>query len=136
MQIKESNGRYSVVLADDHIGIVQMVSRLLADEFDVVATVGDGATVVQAAISHSPDVVVLDICMPGLDGIQAAREIRRQGISSKLVILTVQKDPEYMEAARNLGASYVLKCHMHKDLVQALKEALAGRIFVSTARSA
>jgi DNA-binding NarL/FixJ family response regulator len=75
--------------------------------------------------------LVLDIAMPGLDGIQAAREVRRLTLAARLIFLTVQEDADYMRAAHDLGASYVLKHRMHIDLPVAMKEALAGRMFVS-----
>jgi DNA-binding NarL/FixJ family response regulator len=120
-----------VALADDHIAVLQRVSTLLATEFEIVAAVEDGANAVQAGLDFRPDIFILDICMPGLSGIQAAGEMRRLGLSSKLVFLTIQEDADYLEAAQALGASYVLKSRMHSDLPLAVREALAGRIFVS-----
>jgi len=123
--------RPTVVLADDHPRVLSRVGELLANECNVVAGVSDGIKVVQAALQYQPDIVVLDIGMPGLDGIQAAREVRRLTLRARLIFLTVQEDADYIRAARELGASYVVKRRMHIDLLLAVKEALAGRMFVS-----
>ncbi|HXY07882.1 MAG TPA: response regulator transcription factor [Terriglobales bacterium] len=123
--------RPTVVLADDHARVLSRVGELLADECNVVAGVSDGIKVVQAALKYKPDIVVLDIAMPGLDGIQAAREVRRFALPARLIFLTVQEDADYIRAAQDLGASYVVKRRMHIDLPLAIKEALAGRMFFS-----
>lgn len=104
---------------------------LLREDFEVVATVGDGAKAVQAVSDLKPDVVVLDIGMPGTDGIQAARRLRDLGATSKVVFLTVQQDDGCVEAANAIGACYVLKARMYSDLSTAIAEALAGRLFCS-----
>ena len=123
--------RPTVVLADDHEGILKGVREILGDGFDIVATVRDGSKAVEAAIELQPDILVLDIAMPELDGMRAAMEIKRLGICAKLVFLTVQEDYDYVQAADGMGASYVLKARMHVDLPLAIREALAGRRFVS-----
>jgi DNA-binding NarL/FixJ family response regulator len=125
--------RPTVVLADDHPRVLSRVGELLANECDVVAGVSDGIKAVQAALKYKPDIVVLDIAMPGLDGIQAGRELRRLTLPmpARLIFLTVQEDADYIRAAHELGASYVVKRRMHIDLLLAVKEALAGRMFVS-----
>jgi DNA-binding NarL/FixJ family response regulator len=121
----------TVVLADNHGRVLSEVKMLLRDEFDVVASVDDGAKAVQAVAELRPDVVVLDIGMPGTNGIQAAHQLRELGFTSKLVFLTVQQDADCLEAAGAMGASYVLKARMYSDLLTAIVEALAGRLFFS-----
>jgi DNA-binding NarL/FixJ family response regulator len=121
----------TLILADDHDGVLRRVKELLANEFNVVAALSKGTDIANATLKYKPDILVLDISMPGLNGIQAGREIRRLGISAKLIFLTVQEDPDYVQAARGLQASYVLKRRMLVDLPLAIQEALAGRIFVS-----
>jgi len=123
--------RPTIVLADDHRGVVNVASMLLCGDYDVVATVCDGAMAVEAVAEHKPDIVVLDIGMPSTDGIHAAQRIRTLGFTSRVVFLTVQEDADCVEAARALGASYVLKPRMYSDLVMAIAEALAGRLFFS-----
>jgi DNA-binding NarL/FixJ family response regulator len=126
-----SDHRPTVVIADDHAGILRRVSEILDSEFQIVAAVGDGMRSIEAAAKYKPDVMVLDIAMPRADGIQAAREIKLLGLCPRIVFLTVQEDADYVQAANQLGACYVLKSRMHIDLTQAIKEALAGRTFVS-----
>lgn len=126
-----SDHKPTVVIADDHDGILRRVSEILDNEFRIVAAVGDGKRSIEAAAQYNPDVMVMDIAMPRADGIQAAREIKLLGLTPRIVFLTVQEDADYVQAASSLGACYVLKSRMHIDLTQAIKEALAGRIFTS-----
>jgi DNA-binding NarL/FixJ family response regulator len=126
-----SRRKPTVVLADDHGRVLSEATMLLRDEFEVVATVGDGAKAVQAVTELRPDVVVLDIGMPGTDGIQAALRLKALGVTPKLVFLTVQLDADTVEAACAMGACYVLKARMYSDLSTAIEEALAGRLFFS-----
>jgi len=125
------NHRPTMVLADDHVGILNRASEILAQEFNIVATANDGISAVRAAMEFKPDILILDIAMPGINGIRVAHEVRRLGLTAKLVFLTVQADPDYIQTAHGIGANYVLKPRMHLDLLLAVKEALAGRSFVS-----
>jgi DNA-binding NarL/FixJ family response regulator len=127
----ESSRRLKVVIADDSQAMRDRVSRLFAGEMDVVATVSDGESVVKAVQDLRPDLVILDIAMPVQNGMSAARKIRDMGISVPIVFLSVQSDPEFREAAVQLGASYVSKARMRSDLGLAIRDALTGRIFVS-----
>jgi DNA-binding NarL/FixJ family response regulator len=121
----------TVVLADDYARVLEEVSSLLEEEFDIVGTAHDGSGAVRAVAVLKPDVVVLDIAMPGTNGIEAAHEFRNLGLAPKLVFLTGLEDTDHEAAASDLGASYVLKCRMASDLMFAIREALAGRRFVS-----
>ena len=127
----ESSRRLKVVIADDSQAMRDRVSRLFAGEMDVVATVSDGESVVKAVQDLRPNLVILDIAMPVQNGMSAARKIRDMGISVPIVFLSVQSDPEFREAAVQLGASYVSKARMRSDLGVAIRDALTGRIFVS-----
>ena len=126
-----SDHRGKLVIADDHELITRKVVEIVADEFDVVATLNDGLQVAETVESLRPDIILLDISMPFVDGLTAAREVKRSGLPVKIVFLTVGEDADAVHAAIALGASYVLKRRMHVDLLMALQEALAGRIFVS-----
>ena len=124
-------GRPTVVIADDHVGMQKWISEVLADECNILAIVNDGSKAVRAAVEFKPDVVILDLFMPGVDGIHAAQEMRRLGVPAKLIIISVQDDAEYVEIAGSIGAGYVVKTRIHVDLSLAVKEVLAGRTFVS-----
>ena len=124
--------RARILVADDHAGMQERVSNLLNSHFEVVAIVNDGLAAVDATARLKPDLVLLDILMPQLDGIRAAQELKRQGSEAKVVFLTVQQDEEYVAAAFESGATgYVFKSRMHSDLVWAIDRALAGEVFVS-----
>jgi DNA-binding NarL/FixJ family response regulator len=124
--------RIRVLLADDHQDFLAVATRLLEPEFDVVKTVGNGRAVLDEAARLQPDVLVLDISMPVLNGIEAARRLKAAGCGAKIVFLTVHGDADYVRAALGAGAhGYVVKCRLASDLLPALREALAGRSFVS-----
>ena len=124
--------RVRVLLADDHQDFLEAVARLLEPEFEVVQTAGDGQRLIDEAARLEPDVLVLDISMPVLNGIEAARQLRGAGSRAKIVFLTVHQDPDYVRGALEAGAlGYVAKSRLASDLPLALREALAGRSFVS-----
>jgi len=122
-----------LLLADDHTILVEGLKALLAPEFDVVATAGDGRAVLEAAEKHQPDLILLDISMPGLNGIEAARRLKQSNPDAKLIILTMHGDLSYVSAAFHAGASgYVLKQSAATELVTALHEVASGRRYVSS----
>jgi len=124
--------RIRVLLADDHKDFLAAAARLLQPEFEVVKSVGDGRALLEEAVRLEPDILVIDISMPVLNGIEAARQLRAAGSTAKIVFLTVHQDPEYVHAALAAGAQgYVAKCQLATDLLLALREAVAGRSFVS-----
>lgn len=124
----------TVLLADDHEEFLAVVRRLLEPEFVVVEAVRDGLAAVESTARLTPDVLVLDLSKPLMDGIAAARALRAAGSRTKIVFLTVHGDPDYVRAALAAGAvGYVVKCRLASDLVPALRGALAGRPFVSPA---
>ena len=124
--------RVRVLLADDHAAFLAAAARILESEYDVVAAVADGRAVLDAAARLEPDILVLDISMPVLNGIEAARRLLAAGSGAKVVFVTVHEDPDSVRAALAAGAQgYVVKCRLVSDLPSALREALAGRSFVS-----
>jgi len=125
----------NVVIADDHEGMLTRICEVLRSLCQVVATAKDGLTAIAAVIQFKPDIAILDISMPNLDGFNAAAEMRRLGLPAKLIFLTIQEDEEFIQAARAMSASYVLKCQMHTDLAIAIRESLAGRTFTSQVSS-
>jgi DNA-binding NarL/FixJ family response regulator len=127
-----TDGRPTIVLADDNALLLKRVSQLLAPSYNILAAVSNGVLAVEAVQRLDPDVAVLDIAMPGLDGFQTACGIRQNSRSTKLVFLTMYDDEEYVSFALESGVlGYVLKRLMHSDLIPAIEHALAGHIFVS-----
>jgi DNA-binding NarL/FixJ family response regulator len=125
-------GKVRVLLADDHEAILARVRSILCEDFEVVSTVGNGRDAVTEVRRLDPDVLVMDISMPVLDGLQAASQLRRNRCRTKVVFLTVHEDQDYVDAALAAGASgYVTKSHITSDLVPAIREALDGRTYVS-----
>lgn len=126
-----------ILLADDHRRLLELVQGLLEPTFDVVTCVEDGESLVEAAGKLQPDVIITDISMPKLNGIEAAGRLRESGSSSKIVFLTVHADPDFVQAALKTGAlAYVSKHRVNTDLVVAIGEAVAERMFVSPLRLA
>lgn len=124
--------RARVVLADDHQEFLACTVSLLRLEFDVVETVRDGEALIEAAERLDPDILVVDISMPGLNGIEAARRIKATGCKARVVFLSMHQDQDYVEAALATGADcFVTKNNLASDLVPAMREALAGRGYVS-----
>ena len=120
--------RPRVLLADDDDGILKAISRTLASDFEVVATVTDGQQALDAVRRLDPDVAVLDISMPGLNGFETAAALQRSGERAKTVFLTMHQDDDFVAKAISAGAmGYVLKTLAWSDLIPALRHALAGR---------
>jgi DNA-binding NarL/FixJ family response regulator len=116
--------------------MLEAVSTLLEDEFSVVAAVTDGRQAIDAVGRLDPDIAVLDITMPELDGFRTAQAMKKAGSRSKVVFLTLHDADEYVEAALRTGAQgYVLKSRMEADLPSALHHALAGRSFLPSLTS-
>jgi DNA-binding NarL/FixJ family response regulator len=121
-----------ILLADDHPDMLGVVARLLSRSFDVVGMVGDGESLVAIAAELQPDVLVVDISMPLLTGIEAAQKLKERGNPARIVFLTVHDDPDFVRASLATGAfGYVVKPRVATDLIPAIQEALAGRIFIS-----
>jgi DNA-binding NarL/FixJ family response regulator len=124
--------RSRVLLADDHPAMLALTAAVLAGEYLVVGSVGDGRALLAEAERLHPDVIVLDITMPRLDGIQAAAQLLRSSHPARLVFLTVHEDPDFARAALDAGAlGYVLKARLASDLLPAVRAALADRRFIS-----
>ncbi len=125
-------GRIRVLLADDHGAMLDRVTDLLADECDVIGTAIDGRQALDAAQNLKPDVLVLDISMPVMNGIETARRLKEAGVKTRIVFLTVHDDPDFAGEALETGAlGYVIKSRIVSDLVAAINEVHAGRSFVS-----
>lgn len=124
-----------VILADDHT-IVRKGLRVLLEEagfIDVVAEAQDGREILELVARHRPDVVVMDISMPHLNGLEATRRIKNKYPDLKVVVLTMHMDEEYVLQSLNVGANaYIVKRSAPNDLVHAINEALDDRVYVST----
>jgi DNA-binding NarL/FixJ family response regulator len=121
-----------VLLADDHVQLLGELRLQLGREFEVVGAVENGEEAVHAVLRLSPDVLVLDIAMPVMNGFQAAARLRDLKCKTKIVILTTYEDHEYIDAAFSAGASaYVAKRHFGTDLVMAIRQVVYGNTFVS-----
>jgi len=128
--------RLRVLVADDNASILAKASTRLARDFEVVAAVSDGRQALYAARRLDPDVAVLDVTMPEVDGFQAARELKQSGARARIVMMTMHDSDEFVAAAIESGAhGYVLKTRMHSDLVSAIDHAIAGRFFVPSLTS-
>jgi DNA-binding NarL/FixJ family response regulator len=124
--------RPRILLADDHKAMRERVMHLLEDEFEILAAVEDGLAIVNAALKLKPDLCLLDISMPFLNGIEVANQLKRQGSTAKIIFLTIHEDPDFVQAALNTGASgYVVKSRIASDLLAAIRVVLAGSKFVS-----
>jgi DNA-binding NarL/FixJ family response regulator len=125
-------GRPKVLLADDHDLVLERVVSLLQSDFEVVGTTNNGMDLVVEAQRLRPDVVVLDIMMPQLTGIEAVHKLREGGSTAKIVFLTVHEEPAFVRACLAEGAlGFVTKSRLGSDLIPAINEALIGRPFIS-----
>jgi DNA-binding NarL/FixJ family response regulator len=125
-------GKIRVLLADDHEAILEQIRAVLGQEFEIVGTVKNGQDAFLETQRLDPDVLVIDISMPVIDGLQAARQLQSKKLRTKVVFLTVHEDEDFVNAAFAAGASaYVTKPRITTDLVSAIRDALAGRRYVS-----
>lgn len=121
-----------VILVDDHPALLRQTIQLLPERFEVVETSEDGLGVQAAVREFEADVVVLDITLPVISGVELARKLQAAGCKARIVFLTVHADPDYAREAFHVGAlGYVIKPRLASDLVPALEAVLAGKRFVS-----
>jgi len=124
--------RARIVLADDHRIVAEGLKSILAGHFDLVGVVEDGEKMIEAARTLEPDLIVADVSMPTLNGIEALEVMRKQGLDVPVVFLTMHREVEYASLALEAGAAgYVLKHAAPDELVQAVNVALQGGTFVS-----
>jgi CheY-like chemotaxis protein len=122
-----------ILLADDHPHFPEFVESLLQTSFEIVGKVGDGEALLEAAANLKPDVIVTDISMPVLNGIEAAEQLRRTGCNARIIFLSVHSDPDFVRTCLATGAfGYITKPRVALDLIPAIREALAGHLFISS----
>ena len=121
-----------VLLADDHAMVLAGLRKILEPEYDLVGTAGDGRELLELAASLKPDVVVVDISMPLLNGLDAVRQLKKTDSSVKVVFLTMHADVDFATEAFSAGASaYLLKHSAVEELPKANNEALQGRVYIT-----
>jgi DNA-binding NarL/FixJ family response regulator len=124
--------KLTLVLADDNHAFVQKLVSMLRAEFEIVATANDGRSALDCVWRHRPDILVLDLSMPLLDGIQVAKELGRYPPCPSIVICFVEREPAVVEAALEAGVlGYVFKTNVASDLIPAIRAAARGQSFVS-----
>jgi DNA-binding NarL/FixJ family response regulator len=121
-----------ILLADDHPHFSELVESLLGPMFQIVGKVSDGQALLDAALALKPDVILTDISMPVLNGIEAVDELHRSGCNSKIIFVTIHSDPDFVRSCLAVGAAgYIVKPRVALDLLQAIREVLAGNLFIS-----
>jgi len=121
-----------VLLADSNPAVLDAVTRMLEPEFDVIGTVRDGSSLVGEAERLKPDVMIVDLLMPGLSGFEAIRRLKKRHVPTAVIFLTVHSDLALAEDARAMGAmGYVLKPSADRELLPAIRDARQGCFFLS-----
>ena len=121
-----------ILLVDDHTILVESLRKLLESEFDIVGSAGDGRTMVEMALELQPDIVLLDVTMPILNGLEAARRLKAKAPEISIIFLTMNEDRDLAAEALRIGAAgYVLKKSAASEVRQAIKAALSGDTFVT-----
>ena len=121
-----------ILLADDHKFITESLKSILEPTYEVVGIVEDGQMLIKEAARLLPDVIIVDISMPKLNGLEAVRQIKKEDIQSKVIFLTMHPDVIYASNALEVGAlGYVLKHSAHSELKQAVQKVLLGQIFIT-----
>lgn len=121
-----------MLVAEDNHEMRDKIVQLLRSDFDIVGSAGDGVSAYDAVLLLEPDIVVLDISMPVMSGIETAEKLAKEGFKTKTLFLTVHDDRDFVRTAFKAGASgYVVKSQMATDLLLAMRAAVAGKHFVS-----
>ena len=128
--------KIKILLADDHRIVLEGLKNLLEADYNVVGMVEDGHLLVSEAMRLKPDIIIADISMPSLNGIEAVRQIRKEGLHPKVIFLTMHNDALYAKEALDMGASgFVLKHSASSELITAIQEAIRGQTHISPAIS-
>jgi DNA-binding NarL/FixJ family response regulator len=121
-----------ILLADDHALVRAGIRSILESDYEIAGEVEDGRELVRTAVKLNPDVIVVDISMPNLNGLEAIRQLQKRGVRAKNVVVTMHAGVDFAVQALRLGVSgYVLKVDASEELARALSEALADRLYIS-----
>lgn len=124
--------RPTLLLADDHPVTLEGLRRLLETDFEVVGTAADGRTLLEAAQEQRPDLILTDVSMPGIEGVEATRRLRATLPASRVLIFSFHTEPSWVRAAFEAGAcGYLTKCSEPNEIGRAVREVLQGRYYVS-----
>jgi DNA-binding NarL/FixJ family response regulator len=124
--------RATVVIADDHAVVAEGLASLLQSEFTVVGTAADGAALLAMARRFKPDIVVTDMAMPGMTGLDALRRLRAEALTAKVIFLTMHADVELAATALGAGASgFLVKHDAGAELIAAIRRVLAGEVYLT-----
>lgn len=132
------SGKIKIIIADDHHIFRKGILSIVSDDssIEVAGEASNGEEALQLIKSHNPDIALLDIDMPVMSGLEAARKIKNQGLNTKVVILTIHKDKEYFDEAMELDIkAYVLKESISNDLIDCIKQVAEGNYYISPAIS-
>lgn len=122
----------SLVLADDNQALLSHVSAFLAKDFNILAALSDGESVLRSCQDRNPDALILDISMGKIGGLEVARLLRKRGVNVPIIFLTVHEEVDFLNAAfASGGTAYVVKSHLTNDLIPAIRAALSGEPFIS-----
>src|SRR4051812_37124708 len=131
-ETKSRSDRLRVLIADDHEFVLQRVVAVLHPHFEIAGTATDGKALIDEALRLKPDIIVSDILMPGMNGLEAANLLRENGCGAKIVFMSVYETGDFVEACLSAGGSgFVTKARMGADLVLAINEVVRGRQFIS-----
>src|SRR4051812_34457892 len=123
--------RTTVLLADDHAVVAEGLASLLRDEFEMLGTVTSGDALIESAVRLRPDVIVTDVSMPGVTGLEATRRLRSIGSESRVIVLTMHDDPGIAaEAFRAGAAGFVMKHSAGEELILAIRTVAAGHAYL------
>ena len=124
--------RARVILADDHAMVAEGLGRLINEVADLVGQVADGQQLVDSARRLKPDIIISDVSMPVMSGLDALRQLKAEGSQARFILLTVHTEPELAAEAMRAGASgYLLKAAAGEELFEAIRAAMAGRVYLS-----
>ena len=128
----EARSRIRTVVADDVPEVIEAIQHILNSTFEIVCSVADGEALVERVLELQPDLVITDVSMPRMTGLEALRQLRRSGFHGPVIVISVREDEDLALCAIAQGCSaFVLKSQLAQDLLFAVEEVLAGRDFIS-----